>query len=82
MTKCGKWYIHVNQHKIRSNINASPENIQAPITIKRGRSGRSTSGNNVRIPDGSHIIYSPYSPLLACGARVVIECPSEPTILE
>ena len=76
-----KWYIHVNQHKIRSNIHAEDSDIQAPITVKRGRSGRSATGSDVRIPDGSRIIYSPRTPILNCGARLVIECPSEPEIL-
>jgi len=76
------WYVHVNQHKIRSNIHADPENLQAPITVRRGRSGRSTTGNSVRLPAGSRIVYSPRTPLLACGARLVIECDEEPIIEE
>lgn len=77
-----KWYIHVNQHIIRKNIHAKDEDIQAPITVKRGRSGKSRTGNVVRIPDGSHILYDARTPVLSCGARLVIECPSEPDIVE
>lgn len=73
-----KWYIHVNQHKIRRNINA--EDPEPPIAIKRGKSGRTSYTNGVVIPDGSRIIYSPAVPLLSCGARLVIECPTEPEI--
>jgi hypothetical protein len=74
------WYIHVNQHKIRKNIHA--EVIDPPVSIRKGRTGRVSYGTRVRIPDGSTIVYSPYDPVLACGARLVIECPSEPEIIE
>ena len=70
------WYVHVNQHKIRSNIHA--ETIDPPISVRRGRNGRAVYGMGVRIPDGSSLVYSPDSPLLPCGARLVIECPTEP----
>lgn len=73
-----KWYIHVNQHKIRKNISAE---VKEPVVrVQRGRSGPSTYVNSVRIPDGSVMRYSPDNPLLACGARLVIECPSEPLV--
>lgn len=74
-----KWYIHVNQHTIRKNINAEVK--EPPIAIKRGKNGVSVYANNVRIPDGSHIIYSPDNPILSCGARLVIETPTEPVIV-
>jgi len=77
-----RWYIHVNQHIIRKNIHAEDEDIQAPITVKRGRNGRSATGFNVRIPDGSHVVYDAREPILPCGARLVIVCPSEPEILD
>ena len=76
-----KWYVHVNQHIIRKNIHAKTEDLQAPIAVKRGRSGRSNTGSDVRLPAGSRIIYSPHDPILSCGARLVIECDEEPVIL-
>lgn len=75
-----KWYVHVNQHKIRSNINA--EETQPPIAIKRGKRGSSVYCSGVALPDGSVLVYNPTNPILSCGARLVIECPSEPTIIE
>lgn len=77
-----KYYIHVNQHKIRSNINAkTPEEIEPPVAVRRGKSGAVSYGSSVRIPDGSVIRYSPDTPLLSCGARLVIECSEKPEIL-
>jgi len=74
-----KWYVHVNQHKIRKNIHA--EHPVAPVAVRRGRSGNVLYGNDIRLPAGSRIIYSPHAPLLSCGARLVIECDEEPMIL-
>lgn len=73
-----KWYVHVNQHKIRSNIRA--EEVDPPIAVKRGRSGQPKYCSSVDLPPGSRLHYSPHTPLLSCGARLVIECDTEPTI--
>lgn len=70
------WYVHVNQHKIRKNINA--RTFEPPITVRKGKNGKSRSFMGVRIPDGSIIRYSPDKPILPCGARLVIECREEP----
>lgn len=74
------WYIHVNQHKIRSNIHAEVK--EPPVAIKRGKGGRARYAFAVNIPDGSSIHYNPVAPILPCGARLVIECPTEPEIIE
>lgn len=71
------YYIHVNQHTIRKNINA--ENPEPPIAVKRGKRGKSVYVFGCSIPNGSRIVYSPDERLLSCGARLVIECPTEPT---
>jgi hypothetical protein len=71
-----KWYININKNLIRSNILA--ENPEPPITIRHGKYGKSRACMGVWIPDGSRIIYTPNSTILACGARLVIECPTEP----
>jgi len=69
------WYIHVNQHIIRKNINAEVK--EPPIAIRR-RSGPSRYVFDCTIPDGSRLVYSSDVPILDCGARLVIECPTEP----
>ena len=67
-----KTYIHVNQHKIRSNIKNGTS--KAIITVKQGK--KNTYCNEVEIIGPSRIVYcgnGDEKPLLSCGARVVIE---------
>jgi|TARA_B100001094_G_C17653071_1_gene540589 hypothetical protein len=60
--------IHVNQHKIRSNIK---NNVKEPvITVKTSKSNN--YAHEVKIEGPSKIIYNPDKPL-SCGARVWIE---------
>jgi len=60
--------IHVNQHKIRSNIkNKTKDPV---ITVKTSKSN--DYAHEVEIQGPSKIIYSPDKPL-PCGARVWIE---------
>jgi hypothetical protein len=67
-----KTRVHVNQHKIRSNIK---NNLKEPvITVKTSKSN--TYANKVRINGPSEIIYSPDKPL-SCGAKVWIETEAE-----
>lgn len=64
-----KKYIHVNQHKIRSNkTNGSDDPV---ITIKEGK--KNTYCHEVRVLGPSTIQYGGNDkPILSCGARVVI----------
>ena len=67
-----KTRIHVNQHKIRSNLKY---NLKEPvITVKTSKSN--TYAHEVKIKGPSKVIYSPDKPL-SCGARVWIETRSE-----
>ena len=72
-----KTYIHVNQHKIRSNKkNGDNEPV---LTVKRGNTN--TYGHSVEIHGPSKVVYGGNDkPLLTCGARVVIETESTVTI--
>ena len=65
-----KKYIHVNQHKIRSN---KTKGLDEPvITIKEGKNN--TYCHEVRVLGASTIRYGGNDkPILSCGARVVIE---------
>ena len=78
MTKKQKTYIHVNQHKIRSNLK---HNESEPcITVKKGKSN--TYCHEVHIDGPSKVVYGGNDkPLLSCGARVVIETESEVTAI-
>ena len=67
-----KTRIHVNQHKIRSNLK---HNLKEPvITVQTSKSN--TYAHEVKIKGPSKVIYSPDKPL-SCGARVWIETESE-----
>ena len=74
-----KKYIHVNQHKIRSN-KKNGEN-EPVITIKEGKTN--TYCHAVEIKGPSRVTYGGNDkPLLPCGARVVIETESDIEIIE
>ena len=71
-----KKYIHVNQHRIRSN---SKHNKNEPVlTVKTYKSN--DYGHEVEIDGPCKVVYSPNKPL-SCGARVWIETESEVKII-
>ena len=73
-----KKYIHVNQHKIRSN--KKNNSLEPVITIKEGK--KNTYCSEVQILGPSRIVYGGNEKtILSCGARVVIETESEIKIL-
>ena len=73
-----KKYIHVNQHKIRSNLKHGKN--EPVITIKQG--SKNTYCHEVDILGPSKIVYGGNDkPLLNCGARVVIETESDIRII-
>lgn len=64
-----KKFIHVNQHRIRSNLKHGTN--EPVITVKEGR--KNTYGHSVKINGPSEVIYGGNDkPILSCGARVVI----------
>lgn len=79
-----KTIIHINQHKIRSNIKASAEDREPVITVKTYKTN--TYANNVAIKDNNgnivaRVVYSPDKPL-SCGAKVWIEVGSDNVEIE
>ena len=69
-----KKYIHVNQHKIRSNLKHGT--LFPVITIKEGR--KNTYCHEVEILGPSRVIYGKNGEkIMGCGARVVVETESE-----
>jgi hypothetical protein len=72
-----KTIVHVNQHNIRSNINA--EERKPVLTVKTYKSNE--YGNEVLINGPCKVIYSPDKPL-SCGARVWIETQGEVVIIK
>jgi len=73
------WYVNINKHTIRDNAVNGTAN--PPVRISHGKSGAGIYCSECELPDGSRIIYSPASPLLKCGARLVIACPTEPKVI-
>ena len=74
-----KKYIHVNQHKIRSNLKHGTN--EPVITIKEGRTN--TYCHEVNIKGPSKIVYGGNDkPILSCGARVVIETEADVEIVK
>ncbi len=73
------YYVSINKHVIRSNIN-NPDPAP-PVRISRGKSGKGEYCFECELPAGSRVVYSSDKPLLKCGARLVIECPTEPRII-
>jgi hypothetical protein len=74
-----KTYIHVNQHKIRSNIKNGKS--EAVITVKQGK--KNTYCNEVKILGPSTVLYGGNDkPILSCGARVVISTESNIEIIK
>jgi hypothetical protein len=72
-----KTIIHVNQHAIRRNIDATePEPV---LTVKTYKSN--TYAHEVSIEGASKVVYSPHKPL-SCGARVWIETQAPVTIIK
>jgi hypothetical protein len=77
--KAKKTYIHVNQHVIRSN--KKNERNDPVITVKQGR--KNDYCHEVAILGPSKVIYGGNdSPILSCGARVVIETESKVEIIK
>jgi hypothetical protein len=73
-----KTYIHVNQHKIKSNLkNKTKEPV---ITVKQG--SKNTYCKEVKLLGPSSVIYDDEKPILSCGARVVIYTESNVEIIK
>lgn len=78
-----KYYIHVHQAKIRSNIHKSPKEREPVITCKSYKSNdyynqvviEDLAGNEV-----CRVVYSPDKPL-SCGARLWIELDDKNAII-
>ena len=77
-----KTIIHVNQHKIRSNI--KKDEAEPVLTVKTYKSNNYAHQVVIKSPDGdemARIIYRPHKPL-SCGARCWIETEQEVEILD
>jgi hypothetical protein len=73
------WYVNVNKHTIRDNALRGTD--EPPVRISRGKSGKGRYCHEAVLPAGSKILYNSQDPILKCGARLVIECPTEPEVI-
>ena len=73
-----KTIIHINQHKIRSNIHKSLRHKEPVITVKNYKTNNYC--NEVKILGESKVVYSPDKPL-SCGARCWVETQSKVEVI-
>lgn len=73
------FYTHVDRGVIDANRKHGTE--LPPVTIRRGKHGRSKKCFEAELPAGSRMLYSPHEPVLPCGARLVVISPTEPRIV-
>lgn len=73
------YYTHINRGVIDSNRKHGRSD--PPITFRKGRRGKATYAHEVALPAGSRVIYSAHTPLLPCGARLVIVSDTAPTAI-
>lgn len=73
------WYTHVDRQVIDQNRRYGRN--EPPVTTRRGKRGKSTKCFELEFPAGSRMIYDPHTPILSCGARLVVVSPSEPKVI-
>lgn len=73
------YVINVNKHVIARNARANTND--PPVRISKGKAGKGVYCHEAQIPEGSRILYSAGEPILKCGARLVIVCPTKPEII-
>ena len=73
------WFVHVNKNTIASNRKHG--HSEPAIRIQKGKYGAPVYANRVRLKD-AEFIYEPHgSPLLPCGARMVLATEIEPEVV-
>ena len=72
------YYIHINRGTIDSNRKHG--RTDPPIAIRQGKNGKSVYASEIELPAGARIIYNPDG-ILKCGARLVIACEEQPTVI-
>ena len=70
------YYTHINRNTIDSNRKQKTNN--PPIKIQKGKYGKPEYFDEVELPSGSKLIYTPHGHILPCGARLVIISKTKP----
>lgn len=73
------YYVHVNRNVINSNTKNGTDH--PAVRYQKGKYGKAVYAKRVRFTEGE-MIYSPHEPLLPCGARMVIQTPNKPEVIE
>ena len=68
------YYLHVNMFVIKKNRKLPPEEHSPPITIKRGKHKKVDEAFEVKGKGEWQMVYDPLTPVLPCGARLVMVC--------
>jgi hypothetical protein len=74
------YYIHVNRGKIDSNRKHGRD--EPVITIKKGKHGKPSYAKEIAINGPVRVLSSMSTPILPCGARLVIMTETKPEIIE
>lgn len=72
------YYIHIDRGVIDANRKHGRDD--PPVTVRRGKWGRSFKAHEIELPAGTRVIYNG-SVQLGCGARCVIASPVEPVVI-
>lgn len=70
------YYTHINRQTVDHNRKYGTN--LPPISIRKGKRGKATYHHQVVLPAGSRLVYNPHTPILPCGARLVIVSEEEP----
>lgn len=81
MRKPPVWYIHIDRGII--DANRKHRRADPPVTVRKGKHGKSFKALEIELPAGARVTYTPEveTPILPCGARVVIASPECPTVI-
>lgn len=73
------YFTHVNRNQIDANTKHGTN--KPAVRFQKGKFGRPFYAHEVEIPGPSRVIYSPDSPILPCGARMVITSEARPVVI-
>lgn len=72
------YYVHVNRQTIDRNRKHGLD--EPPVCYRKGRRGKAVYAHEIELVNG-RVKYSAHTPLLPCGARLVIETDEEPKVI-
>lgn len=78
------WYLHINRNVIQSNAKAIREgrltDVEPAVRFQHGLDGEPHYCNRVKFTEGE-IVYDAEHALLPCGAKLVIQTPHQPQVI-